>query len=551
MSNRIQSLRSSTPGSAPAAGAFLPGELWTNFPDLQFGVVDNSNNAQKLIAVRYFSATANYVSGDFVVQGGKIYCAKSSVPAGAFNATQWDQVTTAATLSTTLSTYLPLSGGTLTGALTMGAGAALTLSGPPALASQAATKAYVDGAGLPVAGGTLTGDLTIAPASDGPDLILNKPTAAAYSAVRGQNAGNGRWDVILGDNTAESGSNAGSNFYIGSYADNGAGLSTPLVIQRASGYVYLNGNGATPTAFLAGPYGYAALFLNKAGSGVHCQINGQNNGLNRWQMVLGSSTVEGGSNTGSDFLLNRFNDAGAVIDTPLTITRSTGSTLVTRLVAGASPPSNVTSGIHNAGGFWSSATAVTAFMGNMYFDGANYRAFVAGGAGLLQFNGSGTAQWAFYGNAGAAAGGVVSPAVLLSVDQNGNVLATGAVTCNAQAVVRNASQPNVNYQTAAGASLGQTYYQVSTAQMGLFHQSSGASAFINGSGQFQTPVHYNTTANAYMAGGTLWQNTSDARIKTILGEYTFGLDQILKLKPVRFRYKANDTLDERLDQPSL
>ena len=51
-----------------------------------------ASNAQKLIAVRFFSTLANYVAGDFVIQGGKLYFAKAAVPAGAFNASQWSQV---------------------------------------------------------------------------------------------------------------------------------------------------------------------------------------------------------------------------------------------------------------------------------------------------------------------------------------------------------------------------------------------------------------------------------------------------------------------------
>ena len=92
ITTRGQNLRSSTPGQTPAAGTRQPGELWLNFPDLQLGAIDTSRNAQKLIAVRFFSTLANYVAGDFVIQGGKLYFAKGAVPVGAFNAGQWSQV---------------------------------------------------------------------------------------------------------------------------------------------------------------------------------------------------------------------------------------------------------------------------------------------------------------------------------------------------------------------------------------------------------------------------------------------------------------------------
>ena len=94
MTNRGQILRSSTPGQVPAAGARQPGEMWTTFPDLQLGVIDASKNAQKLIAVRYFSATANYVAGDLVAQNGAVWSANGPVSASAFQASQWMKLAT-------------------------------------------------------------------------------------------------------------------------------------------------------------------------------------------------------------------------------------------------------------------------------------------------------------------------------------------------------------------------------------------------------------------------------------------------------------------------
>ena len=96
MTNRVQVFRTPTTGVAPAAGTRASGELWVNFADFQLGMIDASKNAQKLVAVRYFQTTANYATGDFVVQGGKLYFAKSAITAGVFNSTQWTQVATLA-----------------------------------------------------------------------------------------------------------------------------------------------------------------------------------------------------------------------------------------------------------------------------------------------------------------------------------------------------------------------------------------------------------------------------------------------------------------------
>src|SRR4029077_19331859 len=108
MTTRTQILRSSTAGPQPAAGTRAPGELWTTFPDLQLGVIDASKNAQKLIAVRYFSASANYATGDFVVQAGALYAAQGEIPAGAFNASQWTRIGAATDAG---GPYLPIAGG--------------------------------------------------------------------------------------------------------------------------------------------------------------------------------------------------------------------------------------------------------------------------------------------------------------------------------------------------------------------------------------------------------------------------------------------------------
>ena len=60
-------------------------------------------------------------------------------------------------------------------------------------------------------------------------------------------------------------------------------------------------------------------------SGSSKSFFGTTAGNPRWEMRLGNATAEPGSgNVGSDFNIARYNDAGAVLDTPLTISRATG-----------------------------------------------------------------------------------------------------------------------------------------------------------------------------------------------------------------------------------
>lgn len=45
----------------------------------------------------------------------------------------------------------------------------------------------------------------------------------------------------------------------------------------------------------------------------------------RWEMDLGNTTAEGGTNTGSDYSLTRYDNSGNLIDSPLTIARANGA----------------------------------------------------------------------------------------------------------------------------------------------------------------------------------------------------------------------------------
>jgi hypothetical protein len=53
-----------------------------------------------------------------------------------------------------------------------------------------------------------------------------------------------------------------------------------------------------------------------------------------------------------------------------------------------------------------------------------------------------------------------------------------------------------------------------------------------------------TPGQGYQAGGGSWAALSDARIKTVLGEYEAGLPEVLALRPVRYVYKGNEALRE-------
>lgn len=74
------------------------------------------------------------------------------------------------------------------------------------------------------------------------------------------------------------------------------------------------------------------LTVNTA-AGVVAPIIFQTGAVDRWRVVKGSA-AESGSNAGSNFGINRYDDAGTFIDQPLQIVRSTGSVSITNATIG-------------------------------------------------------------------------------------------------------------------------------------------------------------------------------------------------------------------------
>jgi hypothetical protein len=440
----------------PAAGTRAPGELWTNFPDLQLGVIDATKTAQKLIAVRYFSASAAYAAGDVVVQAGAIWIANAAVPAGAFNASNWNQIALASALSgyaplagatftgpvtlpagSTVAGYLPLAGGTLSGPLTLPAG-------PPTLGPQAANKAYVDA--------SISQPSTTAPLMDGTAAV---GTGTAYA--RADHVHPSDTSLYPASNPSGFQTAAQVTASLGAYVKKaGDTMTGNLSIAPASGAATLTLNGTS-----AG--GGGVLVLNHpAGGGNNNYISGQVGGQNRWVMELGNSTAESGGasgHTGSDFALSAFDNSGTNLGGMFTIARATGM----------------------------ATFATTVYSGGQVRAATNHTS-------------------------------------------------------------EDPSQPTFLMQTNAGVAQAQCYYNYSANAVGLWHAAGGGkTALLYSYDQFQTHTFYNTTATAYLNGGTLWSNSSDARIKTVFDAYKTGLKAILSLPdPVYYAYKGNDTFDERL-----
>lgn len=125
-------------------------------------------------------------------------------------------------------------------------------------------------------------------------------------AIGQAGVGNGFNSQLIAFNATNSG---GTVLRTTMYADQSGNID---FAPTANAGVLVQGNGNT------------GLLLNKSTSGSNAALYGQTAGLLRWAQYMGNSTAESGSNAGSDFQLCRANDAGSLIDCPLTILRTAG-----------------------------------------------------------------------------------------------------------------------------------------------------------------------------------------------------------------------------------
>jgi Chaperone of endosialidase/Collagen triple helix repeat (20 copies) len=158
--------------------------------------------------------------------------------------------------------------------------------------------------------------------------------AGNYSSIVGQMNGSPRWNLVLGDSSDETGSNAGSDFSLQRFTDAGAFLSTALAINRATGNQTINAD----TGVNINSTTHCVIGLNKPNATVVSAIEGRMAAKNRWSLRLADNDAESGSNAGSSFAIWRYDDAGASIDKPFGINRANGYTYITRL---ASPAAGV------------------------------------------------------------------------------------------------------------------------------------------------------------------------------------------------------------------
>lgn len=155
-----------------------------------------------------------------------------------------------------------------------------------------------------VFGGTMNANLKIdTKTTDGSVTVTS--AAATSRMVTFQTAGSNRW-IIGANNTAESGSNAGSDWFINRYSDAGAYIDAPLSIKRSTGLITVTGlsvNGIAADGYgqiraISGNYG---AMIRNDGTSVYLLSTASGNPTGTfnsfrpfyWNLSTGAVTIAG------------------------------------------------------------------------------------------------------------------------------------------------------------------------------------------------------------------------------------------------------------------
>jgi hypothetical protein len=181
--------------------------------------------------------------------------------------------------------------------------------------------------------GRFISDDTVAVNSSQPQFFLNKAASGQQNLIYGQTNGSNRWIISIGDWAAEGGGNAGSNFQISRYSDAGAGIDSPLQINRASGLVQI-ADGLSAGNYIQVTNGATASFLYlDTSAGQFRGLVFRTGTVNRWQFYADNS-AESGGNAGATLHLDALSDAGGFIANVFQAVRATAQLFIPKPVLG-------------------------------------------------------------------------------------------------------------------------------------------------------------------------------------------------------------------------
>jgi Chaperone of endosialidase len=309
----------------------------------------------------------------------------------------------------------------------------------------------------------------------------------------------------------------------------------------------------TGTLIINNAGGYPTLSLIKPAPGnTSNQLLGYTGANLRWAAYLGNGVTESGSNIGSDFAIGRFNDAGTFIDTPLTITRSTGfATFVggsDNTITVNAPTGWSTVNLTSPAGQGSRVTGMRGVNARWELKLASEETESGGNAGsnfaIGRFNDAGAYLGAALQITRASGGvglGILPPGNM----QAGGIISTGQITITSGSLAGNlyydSGGGTWRYLTAGG---GCTFYMNPTASSFTWNSAptggtagapvtQGVTMFLDAAGNLQA-----FGATATKPGGGPWVAPSDVRLKQSIEPYTRGLEALLQLQPVTYEYNG-------------
>ncbi len=356
--------------------------------------------------------------------------------------------------------------------------------------------------GVKLAGDVMTGSLQISSTAYA-NFYLTKGGTGYGSNIWGTSLGNAaRWQLALGDNAAEGGSNSGSNFTVSRCDDTGNNIDNPFAINRATGYTRISkalqvGGVALPSTTLYEATVASADFISAAG---HYTFNAY-------------------VDTGGGTPVWKYLASGAACTISL---NATSGVLNFQCAASGSAGANIA---------FSSSVTIDA-SGNLVVPGS----LVGGNIATANSGSSGTISTYNFQNYGTATlNNPTTPSGF--INSNGNawgLINTGYYVGGDGNYYANCLLANPNWTS--------IYIQATLSNTAGW----AGLQFADSSGGLNCQIRNNgvlliNSAAAYKPGGGAWVDSSDSRIKNELGDYTVGLDAVCQLRPITYTFKGNDT----------
>lgn len=400
------------------------------------------------------------------------------------------------------------------------------ITGVGSIAMLNATTTLVAGSGIVdearnavlVLGGALTANR---------DLIV--PTVKKFYAVR--NATSGGFSVVV-KTSAGSGVTLANGLTQLMYCDGTNVVAATQPFDSVNGNLLLGGN---ITINKANP---SVTLTKTATTGQTNTITGQTNGLPRWGLVLGDGVNEAGTNAGSNLAINSSDDAGTLIETPLAINRSTGTTTLKTLsvtgnatVTGSSSLSgNLTMGgnltISKTDPIISLSKSATSGQLNAIYGSTNgsVRWIVSLGDAINESGSSAGSNFAIYNyNDG---GAFIETPFFIS-------RASGITTLKSLSVTNDINTSGQNIRVGSGEANSKNFIlQNSVRSVALYLDTSSIAGLADLSGG-TTRFYTDTSSNLFVIG-SVTEGVSDARLKTDITPILNAVDKVCKINGVTF-----------------